>query len=335
MAKRAQGTPLSVTPKLLDSHTRGQSHKACTSSQIFHGKSSSSGSGSGSQSCHSGMLDTEFKKALEEARDAKLLPTRAHGLATLTGLVRRMARIRREGERNSVVAKNTLDQVIKTARNVLETEEDEFLFTRAIVLLSEVGKVDTEGTLDILLEYLTDDADHALQIKIGETISQICRYVRGKGVRFSRSRSVKLLVKLVSVISAFKDDVENEKSIGDVKVRALLSASALASLGEACPLFSREVFNERANEAVTVTIDAINFSLQPQQHVQPELRRSSFFFFEQLLLTLCRDTPKVLEKANMTKLWETLRKARVHEEDTAARILAGRAAEMLERRVLT
>jgi len=178
----------------------------------------------------------------------------------------------------------------------------------------------------------------SLKLKISETIAQICRKNRGKecvsGI-LQQSLAKSLVVGLISTaLAAMKENKKIERSTYKEQVNSvndettgLLPAGSLSALGDVLTIVSVDSVIMNADRVVSTALAATT-------SCTVSARRAGYFLLERLLEVLGHSTTKALPSPIMSQMYDQLKTGRVEDTDAAARVLAGRAADVLQNKVL-
>eukprot|EP00466_Bigelowiella_natans_P000052 jgi/Bigna1/66009/fgenesh1_pg.1_\ len=178
----------------------------------------------------------------------------------------------------------------------------------------------------------------SLKLKISETIAQICQKNRGKeGVaRILPQQLAKSLIDgLVSTaLAAMKEKKKIERNRSkkqvngvDDETTSLLPAGSLSALGDFLTILSVDFVIINAERVVSAALAATTSRTV-------SARRAGYFLLERLLEVLGHRTTKALPRPIMSQMYDRLKRGRIEDRDAAARVLAGRAADALQNKVL-
>ncbi|KAG5885167.1 hypothetical protein JTB14_037476 [Gonioctena quinquepunctata] len=239
---------------------------------------------------------TELDKAIDDICDP-LLPTRGHGLMTLTKLVERK-------EKNAMDRKNYILGIFQ--QNL--KNKDSFIYLSAISGLAALADVFPDSILNILCEEYSDSSKnnsedgHEVRMKLGECLVRVTKTLGDMAPKY------KPLLLNTFLVGAKEDD-------------DLIRASSLSNLGEIC-----RVLGYKLGTIVTEVLTCVHAIITTDK--SPQARRAAVTVLRQLFIGLDKGMISFL-KDDILPIYRTLKDIYDRDDDEVMRLQSQLALEEL------
>jgi len=161
----------------------------------------------------------------------------------------------------------------------------------------------------------------SVRLKVAEIVSKMCQHHNTKEAAALRQVQDSVVPALIASASG---------SGADDASPAEIIASSMSSLGEALVVLPQRAVAKYGQKIASLALKRG----REEQEKDPKVRRAAFFALERLFSSLTTSATDALSAESLGEIDALLRRSRVADPDAASRVLAGRAIEVLESKVL-